>query len=557
MAAPLDPKALIRRTLFFVILLGIAITYLTFTFKGLTSKYGIDQAQIGREVARGNNLTTKFVRPLAIYQLHNGNKKVDLNSFYDTTHAPLNILIYAGVIKAFGGDDYERYRMGSNQNVYLLDRVIAGTCMLFFIIAIGINYLLVTKIFDAKIGAITAILMMVSANLWEYTISGLPQMLMLCLFSAACYLIWKAIDSQEAGKSPVVPVILAGFIFGLLALAHWLTLWIFVGFLIFAISYFKPRGIIAIFLIVTMGLFIVGPLIFNAQNSDGLLGTAFYYVQGKTGFQQDYMFKGFNSPPMNVKGLVLNTVRTMLLQTHEIHRHVGGFILASAFFLSLLHPFKRTSIGGYRWCILTMWIFASLGMALYGITGSEADPNQLHILFMPMMTAFALALISILWARVPQSQNGGSFALLPFTIIILVAASPFLIKLHAEINNYPRETVVRGYDPNNTNRELHKQIVNPADVIYSDQPWAVAWYADRVSIWTPNTKEGFEKINDIANNNNSNIVAMHFTPLRMGMAPDYTQLVTKQFTNNINLVGSSNSRFYLISKNKAVEEKKK
>jgi len=552
MATPLDSKSIIRKVLFLAILVGLAITYLTFTFKGLTSKYGMDQAQIGREVARGNNLTTKFVRPLAMYQLEETGKKVDINHFYDTTHAPLNILIYAGVIKAFGGDNAETYEMKSNQDVYAMDRVIAGTCIVFFMIAIGINYLLITKIFDAKLGAIVAILMMVSDSLWGYTTSGLPQMLMLCIFSAACYLLWKAIDSQEAGRSPIAPVILCGFMFGLLALAHWLTLWIFLGFLIFSIFYFRPRGVIAAFLIITMGFFIAGPLLFNAKYSDGMMGTAFFFVQGKTGIAQDFMFRGHQYPQLDVRNIMTNTIRTTLLQAHDVHRHVGGFVLATAFFLSLLHPFKRSSISNYRWCIVIMWVFACLGMALYGLSNDPIEPNQMHILFMPLMTAFALALISILWARLPYSQQGGFVALSPFIIIILITASPMAIKFHLEFRSNAPKTIT-GYYPNNTNRDLPKK-VGKADVIYSDQPWAVAWYADRIAIWTPYNKNDFEDINQVAENNNSNITGMHFSPFRTPIPQDYLKAIEKKFEYPIDLVGANRGPFYLFSKIKPEED---
>ena len=68
-------------------------------------------------------------------------------------------------------------------------------------------------------------------------------------------------------------------------------------------------------------------------------------------------------------------------------------------FLALLHPFKRASIANFRWAILLMWISAALGMAFFGISKDPLDPNQLHLLFAPIMTAYGLAFISILWSR--------------------------------------------------------------------------------------------------------------------------------------------------------------
>lgn len=63
-----DSAVLIRRLLFFVLLFGLVFFYLILTFKGLTSAKGIEQAQIGREIARGNNSTTKVIRPAAVWQ---------------------------------------------------------------------------------------------------------------------------------------------------------------------------------------------------------------------------------------------------------------------------------------------------------------------------------------------------------------------------------------------------------------------------------------------------------------------------------------------------------
>ncbi len=506
----IDTKSAIYRILFFTLMIGLAIVYIMFSFRGLTSKYGMDQAQIGRQIAKNEGITTKFIRPIALQQLEEANKPIDMYHFYDTTHSPLNVLIYAGVIKAFGGDDPANYAMSKNQDVYGLDRVIAGTCILFLMIAIGINFILISNMFDTKIASVVAILMLVSEHFWKFSQSGLPQMLMLCIFSAACYLIWKAIQRQEAGLSPIVPVILSGFMFGLLALAHWMTLWIFFGYILFCISYFKPRGISAIFVTITVAIFIAGPLIFNAKNSDGLLGTAYYYINGASGNFQDYSFRQMDLPSMNVQEILFRIVKMTLLQTNQIHSHIGGFFMATGFFLALFHPFKRTSIATFRWSILTMWVFAALGMSIYGLSDAPLDPNQLHILFMPMMSAFALALISILWARIPISQQPGAISLTPFIVIILVTSSPMIINLQNEFRTRGPKTVP-GNSPY-TQNQIFAEFVKENEIVFTDQPWAVAWYADRTAIWIPSSSKELKEIETIAKKYNANICGIYLTP---------------------------------------------
>lgn len=506
----IDSKSAIYRILFFTLMITLAVVYIMLNFSGLTSKYGMDQAQIGRQIAKNEGITTKFIRPVALQQLKEADKPIDMYHFYDTTHSPLNVLIYAGVIKAFGGDDPAKYAMSKNQDVYQLDRVIAGTCMLFFMISIGINFILISNMFDTKIASIVAILMLVSEHFWKFAQSGLPQMLMLCIFSAACYLIWKAVQRQEANLSPIVPVILSGFMFGLLALAHWMTLWIFLGYILFCISYFKPRRISAIFVTLTVVIFIAGPLIFNAKNSDGLLGTAYYYINGATGLTQDYNFKQMALPGMDVRDLILRVIKTTMLQANQIHTHIGGFFMATGFFLALFHPFKRSSMATFRWAILIMWLFAALGMSVYGLSDSSIDPNQMHILFMPMMSAFAIALISILWARISLSQQPGAISLTPFIVIIIITATPILINLPKGFKSRVAKTVP-GYSPY-THNQVFAKYVKDTEIVFTDQPWAVAWYADRTAIWIPANSKQLKEIEDIAEKHRANIAGIYLTP---------------------------------------------
>lgn len=506
----LNSKSVIYKILFLTMMIGLAIVYIMFNFKGLTSKYGMDQAQIGREIAKNKGIATKFIRPVALQQLEESGKPIDMYSFKDTTHSPLNCLIYAGVLKLFGADNPEKFAMTKNQDVYELDRIIAGTCVLFFMISIGINFILISNIFDTKIASLVAVIMLVSEHFWNFSQSGLPQMLMLCIFSGACYLIWKAIQRQEAELSPLMPLMLSGIMFGLLALAHWMTLWIFLGYFLFTVTYFRPRGITAIFITLTVAFFIVGPLIFNAKYSDGMMGTAYYYIDGSTGYVQDYRFRQLALPSMDVRDLILRVIKTTLQQTNNIHSHIGGFFMATGFFLALFHPFKRTSIAMFRWAILIMWVCAALGMSIYGLSDEQLDPNQMHILFMPMMSAFALALISILWARIPLSQQPGILALSPFIVIIAVTASPMIINQQRAFRDEGKKTVP-GYSPY-THNQLLTKYVNENEIVFSDQPWAVAWYADRTAIWLPSNVKTIEEIEEIAKKSRASIAGIYITP---------------------------------------------
>ena len=68
-SSPIEAGVIIRRILFFILLIGLSLLYLLVTFRGLDSPKGMDQAQIAREIARGESFTTKVLRPVSILSL--------------------------------------------------------------------------------------------------------------------------------------------------------------------------------------------------------------------------------------------------------------------------------------------------------------------------------------------------------------------------------------------------------------------------------------------------------------------------------------------------------
>jgi len=277
----MDTAVLIRRLLFFVLLFALVFFYLILTFKGLTAASGMDQAQIGREIARGNNSSTKVIRPAAIWQAKKiENTRIELDSFHDTYHSPLNPFIYGAVLKAVGGDDFDKYQMVDDSRVYRLDRVIAATSVIFFLISIGINYLLISRIFDVRIAGVTALLMILSDLMWKFTQTGLPQMLMLLLFSCALFFIYRALEASIENRVTISSIIIAAVFLSLLALSHWLTIWITLGFVIYAAFFFRPKGIAGLSVLGILLVFSLYFIVKNIEWTGNPGGTAFLTLYG-------------------------------------------------------------------------------------------------------------------------------------------------------------------------------------------------------------------------------------------------------------------------------------
>lgn len=526
----MDNGAIFRRVLFLILLVGLVFLHLIALFKGLSEPTAMDQAQIGRETARGNFLDTKFIRPIALYQGQSAKEgNLSESGLHDTYHAPLNPIILSAVLKAVGADDFEAFQMGENQTVYTLDRVVAGVSTVAFIIGVALSYILAVRVFDAKIGGVTALLMILSSVFWEFSLSGLPQMVMLIFFTGGLLAIYRGLELQEGNRSGLGHLIVGSVLFGLLALTHWLAVWLVVGLAVFAALAFRPRGVGAL-VVSGVLLAMVGFFLFvNYQWTANPTGTAgLTLFGGLTGDPSAMMRTLDPSTDSNIvffllKSLLLNTITNALTQVNQLYMNLGAIAAAPIFFLALLHPFKRKIIGQFRWLILLMFIASIFGVAVFGTSDRVLDPNQIQILFAPIMTAYGLAMISILWSRLKFQHEGTLIRHGHFLIVVLISSGPMMLSIPKKMIQGLRaqgQGIEWPYYPLIKNRLLSGE-TEGTDVIVSDQPWAVAWYADRLSVWVPRKLEEFEAIEELATENGLRVSGIYLTPTSFEENPLY------------------------------------
>lgn len=497
-AKELDAGMMVRRALFLVLLLGLTLYYIGLDFRGLSTPKGMEQAVVAREIAKGNGFTTTEQKPLAWKQQEKRLKDVkgpsaslDLLRTPDTYHSPLNPLVNSLVLGVASGT----WTLEPKQAIYTPDMLIAGVSMVLLLASIGITYLLVSRIFDARIGGVTALLLLVCELLWKFSQTGLPQMLMLFLFSFGTYFLYKAVEHEAQGRGTLLWLALTGGFFGLLALAHWLTLWMFFGLLVFVAVYFTRRVALLAVLLGIVGLITGVWGYLNYQSTGNPLGAslyAFYAGLGGTSSEES-LFRDLEQTVggLNFQGFLRKTVGNSLAQITELYGYLGGVVAAPLFFLSLMHPFRRKEIADFRWAILLIWIFAVVGMTLYGIKPMKdtmTHENNLHILFIPLMTGYGLAFLSVLWNRlnvplnIPAVRNGH------FILAVVVSAAPFLLNLWPRILDLNRiDKEFRVQYPVYVPRLIkeYADLLPENEIIVSDIPWAVAWYGQRSSFWLP------------------------------------------------------------------------
>ena len=488
-----------KRFLIIAAIIGLGMLYLTYQFRGLATSQAMDQAQIGRELLRGNGWSTKFIRPLAIGGLERHDKEVKQGIFVDTYNAPLPPLVDAAALALPAMSSWQMTPTDFLEG----DLAITLLSMLLFVCAIGVLYLIALELFDQQLALLGCGLVLVCNTLWQYTLSGLPQMLILLLFHLTIYSLIRAKKAQFLGGNFQWWLAAGGAGFGLLALSHALTIWMLLPALAFTILWFKTYRWSAVIL---LGMFLVvyAPwLVRNFLVCGNPWGLAFQSLWEGVGFAAGSHMRLVDHVEVITPHLLIRSFQSNLVsQFNRLFEYFGWSIVVPVAFVSLMHPFKRPLTASLRWLLLAMWAGAVAGMATFGVSEEQGfAANQFHLLFVPLFTCYGLAYLLILWDRrvglafVSPHWNKSLHTLLRriwLTFLFVLCGLPMIFTFLFPSTFWPIRWPP--YLPQYI--AVFHDWMKPEEIIASDMPWAVAWYADRRSIWLPKTMREFTWLND-------------------------------------------------------------
>ena len=209
-------------------------------------------------------------------------------------------------------------------------------------------------------------------------------------------------------------------------------------------------------------------------------------------------------------------------QLEEIYKYLGFSLVAPFFFLSLLHQFKRPETGLFRWGILAMWLSALFGMSVFGMDSEQTilKSFDLHVLFIPLLIFYGMGFALVLWTRLEIKLPLLRVGFIAF--IYLVSGLPLINTLLAGSQGRVQwPPYVPPYIA------ILNTWTTEKEVIASDMPWAVAWYADRKSLWLPLSIADFVSLNDY-NQLGGSIVGLYLTPVT-GNAPFVSGVVKGEY----------------------------
>ena len=493
-------KLITMRWILAFIIVSISIFQLFLTYRGMDQPVAMDMAQIGRQIARGEGFTSKFIRPIDVWDQNkqNHNKALDFNKFVDTNHAPLYPYVLAGAIKATGFDDFQAHRMNEKEsNVYAGDRVIAATSTACFLLALFLAYTLFTRLFDEVVAATTVALMGLSELVLQYALSGLPQMLMMCFILGAVHCLVSAVQAngeQKTGKvimwNCAMYVLLA-----LLCLTCRMSMWCAIGMMVFTGLYFHPRGMHAAIGAAILAILVILPTVYQLAPTGGMEKKLMYGLFngfGSDGAEALMRSASTEALSFNSSNFFLRLLGYTFAQFNSMYINMGAIITTPFFLLALLNKFRNPAVEAGKWAVFAMWLGACTGMALFG-ESETISASQQAILFTPFFAAYGTALVFIFLARMQLGNAYAGVRGLAIGTMLIISSGLFLFQLPKQLY-IGIWTSARGiphfppYYPAAMNGKLHN-MSNEKDLVVTDQPWGVAWYADRKALWMPRSIE--------------------------------------------------------------------
>jgi len=499
-----------------MLMAGLALFWLLAKFNGFYVPDAMDQAQIARQIASGHGFTTQYARPLSLHLFAARGPVPD--PLPEINQAPLGPLLGAAALLVTGTDP----KVSDGSTLFSGDLAIAATGVVFLLGAFVAAFFLGRALFDAKSALLATGLAFCTALVWRFGISGLPQAVMMSLFNAAllCMVVALEASAKKRTRQTMLWAWGASLLLGLVTLGNGIAIWIFAGYLAFAIVVLRPRWSVVLGSVAFYALPLLPWIWHNMRALGQPMGFAHFALMRPAGmdalaFQADFE----PTLALHWRDLGANSALQAAGQFAEIFGMLGYNVVAVAFFLAMvLHPFRSWQAAQFRWAVLLMWAGAFAGMSVFGVEG-QVSVNQLHILFLPVMLFYGFDFLLSLWGRLGFEQKLMRTA---FIVLLYAAvATPMMLAFGGRSLrfNWPPYLPL-----------LVQKLgdwIGPDEAIASDIPWATAWYANRRSLLLPESSSQFELIHS-ERLLGAPLVAIYLTPASGG-GQTYADIVNGRY----------------------------
>ena len=486
---------------------------------GFASIEAMDVSQLAHNIEQGEGFTTNFIRPLSLALVGQQNQDdiddpMRLKAKHpDLANAPLYPYLLAAAMKVLPFNYTIPELRSKNFRRFQPEVMIGIINQAFFILSAIVLFLVAKRLFDESIAWFTTVVFLGTDLMWRFSFSGLSTNLAILLFLLLIAVLvhleaGHPIDHYEEKDNPnrrehsalyyAMMAGIAGLLLAALILTRYSLICLLIPTFFFFISYLPGRRLVTVGTALITVLLIVSPWLWrNQQLSGNFFGTA-----GYAHIHESSRYTG-NSIERNLQGNIgsvslTETIRKFLKNAAHITEHdiprLGGSWLSALFIAGLLVPFTNRSLNRMRnFSLLSLAVFTAtqaIGRTHLSDHSPEINSENLLILIIPLAYIFGAGLFFLLLDQLNLNFAGAQFYV--SLLVALLACLPLIFRILP-----PRNSPV-AYPPYSP--PLIQRVGNwfaDDELMMSDMPWAVAWYADTKCIWlTRNLEPDFYTIND-------------------------------------------------------------
>ncbi|MBV6498811.1 MAG: hypothetical protein CJBNEKGG_01041 [Prosthecobacter sp.] len=496
----------------------LALLHVFVTFRGLSSEAGMEQAQLAREIARGRGYQTKVIRPHAWARLESHHQQASPAAMPEITQPPLQALVWAPVFKLL--ERHQPFDPVKGGSIYLLDRAVACLGVLGFLLTLWWTHGAARCLFDETVAAVALLCLMVCEPLWQLAVSGSPLALLTLLFALGFRLLASAQVRVQEGQGVMLQAAGIGLLAALMLLTHWMALWLVAG-LILACALTLKGGKPALILIALLPLAALAAwgLWLTQACGDPLGGAKPLFQAHLLTTQPSLIDREFSliTQPVYFDDLLRKMVVNWRNQLSQGFAHLACLVPAAVFFIALMHRFRRQEITRSAQALAVIFGMLAIGLGMLGLPEKTEDDNALYIVLAPAMTVIGCGMLAVLWSRFRGSMDTSFWARLGFAVLAVASSAlPMAAELPSTVK---MGLVLRGrihpqwppYVPDRVT--FVRRLIDPDEVVFSDAPWFVAWYADVPTIWLPVKRSDFTAMTTQVEARGGRVAGIVVTPL--------------------------------------------
>jgi len=475
----------VRTALLAVVVVALTARYSWCQFHGLPSEWTLQQAELGRQIARGQGFTTEVNYPQTYALMKARGEPFSEKKLYpELHHAPLYALVLAGVFKIAPESMWKH--IPESPNGWAPDYVVLGVNLVLFWVAVWLVWRLALRLFDERVAWIAAGGTALSVTLWQQTVavSGLPLFMVLM---AALFLVLAGGEETWA-ENPSWSLALAGRLAALGALGGLLFLTEYsaglVALVLAGYLAWRMRGLVrwpALGVFAGAFVLVVAPwLTRNVLVIGHPLGLAWQNLALKADDTTAMPAAIRNTATTEAPGLEMrklgNKGLTGMERNLKERLWSGGAMIFTAFFVAgLVYQFRNGPTNRVRWCFAITLLVLLAGQAYFN---SGESPRLPAYYLAPLLIVFGAAFFFVLVDSQPNLSTHWRWVA---AALLAVQALPLLRdcleprKVHFHYPPYFPQLFME------LKRDTDARFVKGASIA-ADVPAGTAWYGQQ-RVW--------------------------------------------------------------------------